>query len=204
MHTQVHSLLLTGAFCERWAPSLAPLGVALWVPLAVTVFRKWRQVARVCCAPDSPSGRRVAQAVNNNMVTCRVLWTDSSAVIGSVAVRQARGTFCSLHMFFQVKLGVVRRDVDVSLQNSSDTLAEREALLRAQLLNIQNLAVDVPPGFLAPSRTHAAPAPPAHATGAAADADNDDEDEDDEDEDDDDALDEDEDESGDDSADGSG
>ena len=105
-------------------------------------------------------------------------------------------------MFFQVKLGVVRRDVDVSLQGTHDNLADREALLRAQLQNIQNLVVDVPPGFLAPGRTHAAPAPPAQEPSVAEE----DEDEDEEvDDDDDEALDEDEDEEEEDSAqDGSG
>jgi ribosomal protein L12E/L44/L45/RPP1/RPP2 len=105
-------------------------------------------------------------------------------------------------MFFQVKLGVVRQDVDTSLHASSDSLAVREALLRAQLQNIQNLTVDVPPGFLAPSRTQAAPAPPAHDP-SVADEEEDDDDDEDEDDEDDDALDE-EDESADESADGSG
>lgn len=106
-------------------------------------------------------------------------------------------------MFFQVKLGVIRRDVDVSLQSSLDTLAEREARLKAQLENIRNLAVDVPPGFLPITRTHTAPLPAVQDTANAEEAEDDDEEDDEDDEDDDDALDE-EDESGDDSADGDG
>ena len=105
-------------------------------------------------------------------------------------------------MIFQVKLGVIRRDVDITLQSSVDTLAEREALLKAQLENIRNLAVDVPPGFLAHPRTHAAPVTAVHDTGNADDAEDDDGDEDEDEDDDDDALDEED--SGDDSADGDG
>ena len=103
-------------------------------------------------------------------------------------------------MFFQVKLGVVRRDVDVSLQGTHDNLADREALLRAQLQNIQNLVVDVPPGFLATGRTHAAPAPPAQEPSVADEEEDEDEDEDVDDDDDDEALDEDEEEEEEDSA----
>jgi hypothetical protein len=50
-------------------------------------------------------------------------------------------------MFFPVKLGVVRRDVDATLQDSHDSLDAKEAYLQAQLDGIKTLAVRSQPGF---------------------------------------------------------
>jgi hypothetical protein len=57
-------------------------------------------------------------------------------------------------MHFQVKLGVVRREVDVSLQGLADNLAARENLLRTQLDGIQNLVVETQPGTTSGGRPH--------------------------------------------------
>lgn len=143
----------------------------------------------------SGDGARAQQAIHSTLWLVisrgnfekRKVRTAKFMSFGSVSALTARaGTVRALLMYFQVKLGVVRRDVDVSLQGLADNLAARENLLRTQLDGIQNLVVEPQPGTTTSGRPHVITHMPVRPPSIAEDEEDEEEEDDDGDQDDDD------------------